>query len=120
MIQFRCSSCGKRYGMAENRIGNLLTCTCGQHLKVPRSSGASAKYRTWGDLFIELLVYGVGGGLLGFGLGVLIASQIARAGGARLWPMIAGLTLAGFLIGGFGGERGIHFIGKMIRDREER
>ena len=118
MILFRCSSCGKRYSVADGRIGELLTCSCGQHLKVPRVSGGSAKYRTWGDLGIELLVYGTGGGLLGFGLGLLIASQIYY-GFRKSWLIIVGLTLAGFLIGGFGGERGINWIGRMIRDREQ-
>src|SRR5438477_646886 len=82
--------------VGEARIGSLLTCSCAQHLKVPSVSGRSAKYRTWGDLGIELLVYGTGGGLLGFGLGLLIVSQLYR-GIQRSWLIIVGLTLAGFL-----------------------
>ena len=56
--------------------------------------------------------------MLGFGLGLLIVGQV---GGRvrRAWLIIVGLTLAGFLIGGFGGERGINWIGRMIRDREQ-
>ena len=35
------------------------------------------------------------------------------------WELIAGLTAAGFLAGTFGGERGVNWVGRMIRSREE-
>ena len=118
MISFRCCSCGKHFTLADNRIGELLTCSCDQHLRVPRVSGGNARYRTWGDLFIELFVYGGGGAVLGFGLGVLLASQV-WPGVRKMWVIVAGLTLLGFLIGTLGGERGINYIGRLIRDREQ-
>ena len=36
------------------------------------------------------------------------------------WVMIVACTVLGFLAGLFGGEPGINWIGRMIRDREER
>jgi hypothetical protein len=117
MIQFQCPRCGKSYSVIESRIGQRLTCSCGQFLKVPKRSGGRAGYRTWGDIGIEFVVYGGGGALLGFLLGVLIVAPFGF-GIRRFWGVILAVTLAGFLIGGLGGERGITWIGKKIRERE--
>ena len=78
MILFQCPRCGKTYSVNESRIGERLTCGCGQFLKVPKRSGGRARYRTWGDVFIELVVYGGGGAILGFLLGVMIIAPIRR------------------------------------------
>lgn len=117
MILFRCSACGKCYGVPEKRIGERRDCTCGQRQKVPRRSGRSAKYRTWADFLVETLVYGLGGGVLGFCLGALIVSQFGL-GLRRSWVILAGLAAGGLLFGGLGGERAINWIGQKIRDRE--
>src|SRR5438874_13076202 len=116
MIHFRCSSCGKRFAMDEARVGKRLDCSCGQHLKVPRRSGASAKYRTWGDLFVEMLVYGLGGALLGFLLGAVLVSKVHAGGSAE--TLLFQLTLAalGLVLGTLCGERGVTWIGRKIRD----
>lgn len=116
MIQFRCSSCGKKYLVAETRIGELLTCSCKQDLKVPRRSGKSAKYRTWSALFIEMLVYGTGGAMLGFLFGIVLVSQLYTFRTGKY--VIVLLTMTGLFIGTLGGERGINWIGSKIRDRE--
>ena len=66
-------------------------------------------------------MYGGGGAVLGFGLAVLILSQL-RVGRLFMDGMAftAGLTVMGFLFGLFGGERGINWLGRVIRNREER
>ena len=59
--------------------------------------------------------------LLGFGFAVLIVARFIRPtplGDA--WIMITGWTVGGFLVGLFFGERGVTWIGRMIRDEEER
>src|SRR5262245_53592945 len=119
MILFRCWYCGKRYAVAEARVGERMTCTCKHLLKVPKTSGGRTKVLRPVDLLIESVVYGGGGALLGLGLGFLIVSRLPffRVSGRGL--MIIALTLAGFLAGTFGGERGINWVGRMIRSREE-
>src|SRR5262245_17184545 len=115
MILFRCWYCGKRYAVPEARIGERLTCSCKHLLKVPKASGGRTKVLRPVDLLIEGIVYGGGGALLGLGLGLLIVSRLPffRVGGGR-WRMIVGLTIAGFVAGTFGGERGVNWVGQMI------
>ncbi len=120
MILFRCWYCGKRYAVTENRVGERLTCSCKHLLKVPKESGGRTKVLRPTDLLIESLVYGGGGALLGLGLGLLIVSRVPAYRLTGGWKLIAGLTVAGFLAGTFGGERGVNWVGRMIRDREER
>lgn len=117
MLLFRCWYCNKRYAMPEERIGQRLVCTCQRRLRVPRRAGASSRDRTVVDWCVEFAVYGGGGALLGFLLGVVILSRVrvTRYG----WLLIVGLTAAGFLAGGLGGERAINWIGRMIREREQ-
>jgi hypothetical protein len=55
---------------------------------------------------------------LGFGLSLLIVSRVRTFGYG--WMVIVACTAMGFLAGLFGGERGVNFIGRMIRDREQR
>ena len=119
MILFRCWYCGKRYAVAEARAGERLTCSCKHLLRVPKQSGGRTKVLRPVDLLIESVVYGGGGALLGLGLGLLIVSRVPffrLGGGGRL---IAALTVTGFLAGTFGGERGVNWVGRMIRSREE-
>jgi hypothetical protein len=120
-IQFRCWYCNKRYSVADNRIGQRITCTCKSLLRVPKRNGGPCRVKTLTDWLVETVVYGGGGGLLGFGLGVLILSQwrslvLLRHG----WAMVATLTVLGFIAGLLGGEWGVNRVGRMIRDQEER
>jgi hypothetical protein len=121
MIQFQCWYCGKSYSVADNRVGQRIACTCKNTLRVPKRSGGNSRTKTLADWAVEALVYGGGGALLGLGLGLLIVSQTARVFRSPLmvW-LVPGLSLAGFLFGLFGGERGVNWIGRMIRDRENR
>ena len=49
----------------------------------------------------------------------MIVSRIPffRVGGR--WETVAGLVVVGFLAGFLGGERGVNWVGRMIRSREE-
>jgi hypothetical protein len=118
MIQFRCWFCNKGYAVPEKRAGERLTCSCKRLLRIPRQSGGNSRARTATDWLVEGLVYGGGGALLGFGLSLLIVSRVRTFGYG--WMVIVACTAMGFLAGLFGGERGVNFIGRMIRDREQR
>jgi hypothetical protein len=120
MIQFRGWYCNKRFSVADNRRGQRITCSCARLLRVPPQSGGNSRVRTPVDWLVETVVYGGGGGLPGCGLAVLILSQVRRVLLVESgWTLVIGLTLVGFLVGFLGGERGINWIGQMIRDRED-
>ena len=116
MIQFRCWYCNKRYSVSESRDGEIIDCTCERRLKVPREDGGYCRVKTLVDWLVEALVYGGGGALLGLGLGLLLLRAFLRGG----FVLLGSCMLLGFLAGLLGGERGVNWIGQMIRDREER
>jgi hypothetical protein len=124
VIRFRCWYCNKRYTVATERSGERLTCTCKRPLRVPQRSGGPCRVRTPIDYLVEGIVYGGGGALLGLGLGLLILAACWRfllfdiRHGA--WILIPVLTLVGFLVGLFGGEAGVNWIGRLIRAEEEK
>jgi hypothetical protein len=49
MINFRCWYCNRRYAVAEQRVGERLTCSCKSLLRVPRKSGGNCRVRTLTD-----------------------------------------------------------------------
>ena len=119
MIHFRCWYCNRKQSAGGDRIGERLLCGgCGERLRVPRYRDGPSRDKSLFEWFIEFVVYG-GCALLGFGLGVLIVSQLRLR---VMFPdsgfIVAGLTLAGLLIGGLFGERGASWIGSMIRSWE--
>jgi hypothetical protein len=118
MISFRCWYCNKSYAVSEKRVGERLSCSCQRLLRVPRQSGGNSRARTLTDWLVEGLVYGGGGALLGFGLSIMIISRIWLP--RRGWVVVASFTAVGFLAGLFGGEQGVNWVGRMIREREER
>jgi hypothetical protein len=117
MIKFRCWYCNKAYSVADDRTGERLTCTCKQRVKVPRRSGGSSRARTPVEWLVESLVYGGGGALLALAL-AFFAFPVPTLGN-RLW-VLAGMTLGGFLLGALGGERAVNWIGRIVRDGEDR
>lgn len=117
MIDFRCWYCNKRYMKPDAQAGGRFACSCKHTLKVPRRSGGNCRVKRPHEWVIEAVVYGGGGALLGFGLGVLIVSRMGFF--RQTAYTLAALTIAGFLFGTFGGERGVNWIGRMIRDREQ-
>jgi hypothetical protein len=120
MIQFRCWYCGKRFSVKEERIGERLNCTCKNTLRVPRYNDGNCRIRTPVDWLVEIVVYGGFGGILGLGLALLILSQVPVFFLEIKLAMLVLLPLVGFLIGLFGGERGISWIGRTIRGVENR
>jgi len=123
-IDFRCWYCGRRYVVAAGRVGERLRCGCGHPVRVPRRSGRSSRARTANDWLIEFVVYGGGGALLGLGLALVLVSEFGVVSfGLRFastrWTIVV-LTVLGGLVGGLGGERGINWIGRLIRGWEER
>ncbi len=119
MIPFRCWYCNRRHAKPEQQVGQRFTCSCQRRLRVPKRSGGNCRVRAAVDWLVEALVYGGGGALLGFGLAVVILSQVRGFGTVELgWTLVPGLTLAGFLVGLLGGERGINWVGRLIRQSE--
>src|SRR5690349_6231267 len=108
--------------MPPSRAGEVLTCSSCQHrLRVPKATGGNSRSRSLTDFLVEAVVYGGGGALLGFGVGVVLTAEFHLGlitGRSRLITLA--LTLAGFLIGLFGGERGINWLGRLLRERTER
>jgi hypothetical protein len=119
MIQFRCWYCNKHLTRPESAVGERFTCSCAHRLRVPRRNFGNSRAKTGLDWLIEGVVYGGGGAELGGGLGVVLVAALARMYLFRLGIfLIPLLTLAGFLVGLFGGERGINWLGRMIRGNE--
>jgi hypothetical protein len=114
MIEFRCWYCNRRFAKSENRIGERFACNCKRMLRIPRRNGGNCRVKTLVDWLVEAIVYGGGGALLGFGFAVVCLNRAAL----HAIPMIAALTIFGFLIGLFGGESGINWIGRLIRGSE--
>jgi len=125
MIDFRCWYCNRRYSVVEKRVGQRITCGCQYALRVPKRSGGRCRVKTLTDWVVETVVYAGGGAFLGVGMGLLICTQVvARFGqmSALYVPTISicgVLGLVGFLAGLFGGERGMNWLGRLIRAREE-
>src|SRR5262249_18605859 len=122
LIYFRCWYCDRGFSMPPERAGEVLTCSsCRHRLRVPRTTGGNSRSRSLTDFIVEAVVYGGGGALLGFGAGLVPPCQ-SRVGliPGRPRLFILGLTLTGFLIGLFGGERGINWLGRLLRERTDR
>jgi hypothetical protein len=95
-------------------------CSCKNTLRVPRRSGGNCRVKTLVDRLVEAVVCGGGGALLGFCLAILILSQLrGLLLFRRTWTFVVGLTALGFVAGLLGGERGVFWLGRMIREREK-
>jgi hypothetical protein len=120
MIKFRCWYCDRYYSVPEERIRERFLCSCKNPLRVPRRSGGNCRVKTLVDRLVEVVVCGGGGAVLGFALAILILSQLrGLLWFRRTWTLIGGLTLMGFVAGVVGGERGLEWVGRMIREREK-
>src|SRR5438552_1833770 len=118
MIHFRCWYCNRRYRMSAERIGTRFTCSCKRLLRVPKRDGGRCRVKTIEDWLVEAVVYGGGGALLGLGLALVILSRWPWGAHSGSWRFVLGTIVTGFLAGLLGGERGVDFIGRQIRDEE--
>src|SRR5262245_4946211 len=122
MIEFRCWYCNRKHSMPQSLIGKQFRCRCKSDLRVPRYSGGKCRVKTLADWAVEAVVYGGGGALLGAWLGLLVFSLVLyglHGAAAEFflggWILIGGLAVVGFLFGVIFGERGINWIGRLIR-----
>jgi hypothetical protein len=115
-VQFRCWFCNRRYTVSDLRVGERIVCNCERTVRVPKQSGGNSRAKTLLDWIVEAIVYGGGGALLGLGLALLILA-LFRVRAAVV--LLAVFPVIGLLIGLFGGERGINWIGRHIRDIED-
>jgi len=120
MIRFRCWYCGRTYLVADSRVGELITCSCSWRVRVPKVNDGNSRYRSPLDWLVEWVVYGGGGGLLGFLLAIVILSRVPFLGRVANRSLLIGCTLVGFLAGGFGGEAGVNWLGRIIGGWEKR
>jgi hypothetical protein len=104
--------------MPPSKIRERFRCACGGELRVPRYSGGKCRVKTPVDWIVEAVVYGGGGALLGLGLALLI---LAGFRGIILngEVLLLALPVGGLLFGVLGGERGVNWVGRMIRGWEE-
>jgi hypothetical protein len=117
MIAFRCWYCNKNYLVAEARIGEHVQCHCKHELRIPKKNHGHCRVKKPIDWVVEIVVYAGGGAFIGCILGIVIVAQMPFL--REKFYIIGGLTIFGFLIGLFGGERGINWFGRLIRSREE-
>jgi hypothetical protein len=119
MIEFRCWYCDKYFKVLEHRMGEHVTCMCKSVLRVPKTSGGNCRVKTVIDWLVETVIHGGGGAVLGLILAFMIVSQFGGQWEALL-GFIPALSLIGFLAGLLMGERGVNWLGQMIREQENR
>lgn len=120
-IHFRCWYCNRRLAASSDQVGERRVCNCGQRYRVPRRDGISRRDKGLLDWFLEFIVYGLGGGLLGLLLGFIMFRFTGWAlgrGSSRLL-LVVSPAIVGFLAGGLFGERGVNWIGSHLRNLEE-
>jgi hypothetical protein len=125
MITFRCWYCNKAYLVPEARIGETLRCSCGHPLRIPLRNHGNSRIKTWTDRLVEAVVYGGAGAVLGLLLALFLLGRVpmfGMAGERGLFRVlfVFGLTGLGFLLGVLTGEAGINWIGRIVRERQER
>jgi hypothetical protein len=116
MIQFRCWFCNRAFYKPADFVGKRFECSCGRRAQVPKRSGGSSNVRSLLDRFVEALVYGGAGALLGFILSIAIFARIPLV--RRPTEVTIAMTLFGLLVGVLFGARGINWIGQKLRARE--
>ena len=118
MLNVRCPICHRKFAKREDQIGQTFSCSCKELLKVPKRSGDARRVRSLAERSVEFAVYGAGGAVVGLVLAVVLFSRLRILPGDQyallVWPIV------GFVAGGVFGETGANFVGRLIRDREER
>lgn len=111
-IRFRCWYCNRTHAANWDQAGQQRICNCGERYRIPGREGIARRSKSILDRSLEFIVYGLGGGFLGLLFGLLYGSL----GGLILAPA---LVAVGFLLGGLFGERGINWIGALLRAAEK-
>jgi hypothetical protein len=117
-IHFRCWYCNRKLAAGWDQVGERRVCNCGQRYRVPRRDGISKRDKTLLDWFLEFTIYGFGAGFLAGLLGLIIFRFTAlglSVGSSRLLVVAVPATI-GFLAGGLFGERGVNWIGSLVRN----
>jgi|ERR1043165_707000 hypothetical protein len=122
MIEFRCWWCRRRYNVKANHVGERITCSsCKNLLRVPKRSGGNCRVKSVVDWIVETLVCGGGGALLGFCISLLTLTGLFGMVWVEVaWFLIVGFTCVGLVAGLLFGERGIDWLGNIIRNLENR
>jgi hypothetical protein len=125
MIEFRCWHCNRFHSVPDRKARERLDCHCGHRLRVPRTSGGECRGVGLGGFLLERSIYAIGGGLLGFAVGLFLFGWVFHwwpiGVGGDEWlalPMfIATLlcALVGLAAGLLFGERGINSVGRLVR-----
>ncbi|GIW80941.1 MAG: hypothetical protein KatS3mg105_2748 [Gemmatales bacterium] len=119
-IHFRCWYCGKRYMVKRERSGEHRRCSCGRRVRVPKYSWGNCRAKSLVDWLVEAIVYAGGGALLGFCLACLMLATFPFVIAPRSRLLFVTLPMVGFLVGLFGGEQGIGWLGRSLRRHEEK
>jgi hypothetical protein len=116
MIEFRCWYCHRRHALAATHVREVKPCSCGRLFRVPTRRGGRSRYRSLNDRLAETVIYGGGGALLGFLLALVCLSdwRISLQGEGQ--GVVPTFTIIGLILGVVAGERGVNWIGRMIRD----
>jgi hypothetical protein len=118
MIDFRCWYCNKRHQFPREKIGQRFKCSCAYNLCVPRKSGGNCRSLSLLDLFLERIVYALGGAFIGLVVGLVAARSLLV--GFHLWQLLATLIAMGFVLGAVGGEAGIRALRRMLGSKDDR
>jgi hypothetical protein len=110
MIRFRCWYCNRKHSAGWDRVGERRVCNCGERYRIPRYRGGPSRDKSLLDWAFEFVIYGSGGGLLGCCFGLLTGIPLI---------LTAVSTIGGILVGGLFGERGINWIGSLVRHAED-
>jgi hypothetical protein len=118
LIRFRCWKCRRKYAKAAAKIGTTFKCSCDYLVRVPKKDGGNCRVKTVTDYVVEAVLCGGGGALLGFLISLVLVGRFLRFVRGGFW-LIPGMTIACGLIGFFGGERAIDYLGDMLRENEK-
>jgi hypothetical protein len=118
MIDFRCWYCNKRHQFPREKIGHRFKCSCAYRLRVPGKSGGNCRTLSLLDLFLERIVYALGGAFIGLFVALALFRVLLFRPG--WWPMFPSLIGVGFLLGALGGEAGIRLIRRILGNEDER
>jgi hypothetical protein len=121
MLDFRCWYCNRLHSRPVEQIGKQFYCSCECLLRVPPRPFGNSRVHTFVDFLATTAVYGGGGAFLGLCMAALLFVGV-RGWFVRLefaFAVFLALPMIGLVLGTVFGERGINWIGRMIRANED-